>query len=147
MDRGRAGIVGHCWGGRVAWLGACHNPDYRACAIFYGGRIKLQMGPGTPPGIELAGNIKCPVAGFFGNEDNGPSPEDVDDYDAALTAAGVPHVFHRYDGAGHGFQSFTNKRALSPGSQRRCLAQGSRILRRIPPLNEADIDSVSELQG
>lgn len=114
VDRGHIGIVGHCWGGRVAWLGACHNPEYKACAIFYGGRIKLQMGPGTPPAIELAGNIKCPVAGFFGNEDTGPSPQDVDDYDAALTAAGVPHVFHRYDGAGHGFQSFTNKERFHP---------------------------------
>ena len=33
---------------------------------------------------------------------------DVDDYAAALTAAGVPHEFHRYDGAGHGFQDYTN---------------------------------------
>jgi carboxymethylenebutenolidase len=114
VDRGRIGIVCHCWGGRVAWLGACHNPEYKACAIFYGGRIKLPMGPGTPPAIELAGHIKCPVAGFFGNEDTGPSPQDVDDYDAALTAAGVRHVFHRYGGAGHGFQSFTSKERYHP---------------------------------
>ncbi len=114
VDGTRIGIVGHCWGGRVAWLGACHNPDYKACAIFYGGRVKLPMGPGTPPAIELAGNIKCPVAGYFGNEDGNPSPEDVDDYDAALTAAGVPHDFHRYDGAGHGFQSFGNEANFRP---------------------------------
>lgn len=37
------------------------------------------------------------MIGFFGNEDTDPSPQDVDDYDAALTKAGVPH--HRYDGA------------------------------------------------
>ncbi len=66
------------------------------------------MGPGTPPAIELAGNINCPVAGFFGNEDENPSPEDVDDYEAALAAAGVAHEFHRYDNAGHAFQSFGN---------------------------------------
>ncbi len=109
VDGNRIGIVGHCWGGRVSWLGACHNPDLKACVVFYGGRIKLPMGPGTPPAIELAGNIKCPVAGFFGNEDANPSPEDVDDYEAALKNAGVPYVFHRYDGAGHAFQSFTSE--------------------------------------
>jgi carboxymethylenebutenolidase len=114
VDRARIGIIGHCWGGRVAWLGACHNPDYQACAIFYGGRIKLAMGPGTPPAIELAGNIACPVAGYFGNEDQNPSPEDVDAYDAALTAAGVSHVFHRYDEAGHAFQSFNNEERYRP---------------------------------
>ena len=114
VDAARIGIIGHCWGGRVAWLGACHNPDYKACAIFYGGRIKLPLGPGTPPAIELAGNIACPVAGYFGNQDQNPSPEDVDDYDAALTAAGVSHVFHRYDEAGHAFQSFNSEERYRP---------------------------------
>ncbi len=114
VDGERIGIVGHCWGGRVSWLGACHNPDLKACAVFYGGRIKLPMGPATPPAIDLAGNIKCPVIGLFGNDDQNPSPEDVDDYDAALTAAGVPHAFHHYDGAGHAFQCFTNEERYRP---------------------------------
>ena len=34
VDAARIGILGHCWGGRVAWLGCCHNPDYKACAVF-----------------------------------------------------------------------------------------------------------------
>jgi carboxymethylenebutenolidase len=44
--------------------------------------------------------------GFFGNEDRNPTPADVDDYSAALSAAGVSHTFHRYDDAGHAFQNF-----------------------------------------
>lgn len=102
----KIGIAGHCWGGRVAWLGACHIPELAACAIFYGGRIKLTMGQGSKPPIELAGDINCPVAGFFGNDDKNPTSEDVDDYSVALTKAKVPHQFHRYDGAGHAFQNF-----------------------------------------
>lgn len=108
VDARRIGIVGHCWGGRVAWLGACTNKRYKACAIFYGGRVKLVMGKGTAPAIDLAPAIRCPVIGFFGNDDTNPTPADVNDYDAALTKAGVEHVFHRYDGAGHAFQSFNN---------------------------------------
>jgi len=81
VDGSRIGIVGHCWGGRVSWLGACQIPEFKACAIFYGGRVKLQMGPDTPPAIELAGQIN----------------------------AGVPHEFHRYDNAGHAFQSFNSE--------------------------------------
>ena len=106
VDAEKIGIAGHCWGGRVAWLGACHIPELAACAVFYGGRIKLALGEGHPPAIELAGNINCPVAGFFGNEDQNPTPEDVDDYAAALDEAGVKYTFHRYDGAGHAFQNF-----------------------------------------
>tara|TARA_Y100001933_G_scaffold58430_1_gene58448 strand:- start:1293 stop:2027 length:735 start_codon:yes stop_codon:yes gene_type:complete len=106
VDPSRIGAVGHCWGGRVAWLAACHLPELAACAIFYGGRIKLAMGPDSVPPIDLAGRIRCPVIGFFGNDDANPSPADVDDYAAALAAAGVEHGFHRYDGAGHAFQNF-----------------------------------------
>jgi len=108
VDANRTAIAGHCWGGRVAWLGGSTNPAYRACAVFYGGRVKLPMGPGTPPAIERAGGFNCPVIGFFGNEDSNPSPEDVNDYEAALKAAGKEVIFHRYAGAGHAFQSFNN---------------------------------------
>lgn len=108
VDETRIGILGHCWGGRVAWLGACHEPRYRACAVFYGGRIKLSFADGAPAPISLAGNITCPVLGIFGNEDQGPSPANVDDYQKALESNGVEHEFHRYDGAGHGFQDFNN---------------------------------------
>jgi len=70
--------------------------------------VKLVMGEGNPPAIDLAPQIKCPVIGFFGNEDTNPTPEDVNDYEAALKKAGVTYTFHRYDGAGHAFQSFNN---------------------------------------
>jgi carboxymethylenebutenolidase len=109
IDADRIGIMGHCWGGRVAWLGACRNPNYKAAAVMYGGRVKLAMGDGAVAPITLAGNITCPVLGIFGNDDKNPAPEDVDDYEAALKAAGVDYSFHRYDGAGHGFQDFCDK--------------------------------------
>jgi carboxymethylenebutenolidase len=105
----KTGIIGHCWGGRVTWVGACHNPDYKAAVMLYGGRIKVGMGEGCPPAIGLAGNIRCKMMGIFGNDDQNPSPADVADLDAALTAVGVEHVFHQYDGSGHGFQDFVNK--------------------------------------
>ncbi len=109
VDAARIGIIGHCWGGRVAWLGACRNPGYRASVVLYGGRIKLGMGEGCPPPIDLAGDMRCRVMGIFGNDDQNPSPADVADLDAALNKAGIEHAFHQYDGAGHGFQDFVNK--------------------------------------
>lgn len=108
VDQNRIGILGHCWGGRVAWLAASNNPNLKACGVFYGGRINVAFADdGTPP-IELAHQIQCPVLGIFGNDDQNPSPELVNDYEAALVNAHVPHEFHRYDGAGHGFQDNTN---------------------------------------
>lgn len=106
VDAANIAMVGHCWGGRVAWLAACHINAFKALAVFYGGNIKKGLGEGAVAPIELAGNISCPVIGFFGNADSNPSPLDVDDYSAALSKANVPHEFHQYDGAGHAFQNF-----------------------------------------
>lgn len=59
-------------------------------------------GAGPHPGMIVCQHI--PI-GHTGNLDKGLSPEDVDAYDAALTKAGVEHMFHRYDGANHAFQN------------------------------------------
>jgi carboxymethylenebutenolidase len=106
VDEQRVGILGHCWGGRMAWLAACHEPNYGACVVFYGGRIKISLADGATPPIEMTDRIRCPVLGIFGNDDDAPTPSDVDDYERTLAEAGVAHEFHRYDGAGHGFQDF-----------------------------------------
>jgi carboxymethylenebutenolidase len=108
VDAERVGIIGHCWGGRVSWLGACHNPKLKALVTLYGGRIKVPLADGATPPIELVGGMGCSVLGIFGNDDGNPSPADVEDFRVALSKAGVPHVFHQYDGAGHGFQDDSN---------------------------------------
>lgn len=106
VNSDKIGIIGHCWGGRVAWLSACHNQSYKAAVVLYAGRVKVALGPNTPAAIELTNNIKAPLLGHFGNDDSNPSPEDVNDYEAALKEAKVEYKFHRYDNAGHGFQDF-----------------------------------------
>jgi carboxymethylenebutenolidase len=49
--------------------------------------------------------VACPILGLFGNDDQFPTPEQVDVLDKALVDASKPHEFHRYDGAGHAFFS------------------------------------------
>jgi carboxymethylenebutenolidase len=108
VDEARIGLLGHCWGGRVAWLGACSLPGLKACGVFYGGRVNVAFADGATPPIDLAHHIRCPVLGVFGNEDQNPSPDLVNAYEDALKRAGVPYAIHRYAGAGHGFQDHTN---------------------------------------
>jgi carboxymethylenebutenolidase len=43
------------------------------------------------------------VLGLFGNDDRAPSPEQVNLHEEALKKHGKTYEFHRYDGAGHGF--------------------------------------------
>jgi carboxymethylenebutenolidase len=101
--KGKIAIIGHCMGGRVCLLGASNLPNMKAAAVFYGGGVFVPWGQGPAP-AEGLGNIRCPVIGFFGNQDTNPSPEDVNKIDAILTEHNVPHIFHRYAEVGHGFQ-------------------------------------------
>ncbi len=116
--RGEAlAIVGHCMGGRASFLGASSIPDFRACAIFYGGNIFKPWGEGNPAPIARAANISCPVIGFFGNDDENPSPEDVARIGAELDRHGILRTFHDYDGAGHAFQNFLGQAFREAQSQ------------------------------
>ena len=48
-------------------------------------------------------DMSCPLLGIFGNDDRAPSPEQVNEHEAALKKLGKNYEFHRYDGAGHAF--------------------------------------------
>ena len=106
-DPKRIGILGHCLGGRTALLGAGGIAKVRALAMYYGGRTMASWGDGLPSPFDMIGNIRGPVAGFFGNLDTGPSPEDVNKIEAEMKRHGIPATFHRYVGAGHAFQDHT----------------------------------------
>jgi carboxymethylenebutenolidase len=109
VDGDRIGILGHCMGGRNSFLGAGCDEHYKAACVWYsGGMFNAQGDDGGPSPFERLGNIACPVMGFFGKEDTNPSPDDVAQFDAALTAAGVPHELRLYDDTGHGFMDQFN---------------------------------------
>ncbi len=98
----KIGVVGYCVGGRITYLAATSCRGIDAASVYYGGRILIPFGDGSAP-IDLTANIKCPVMGNFGGQDENPSPADVATIDQALTAAGVSHDFKSYPDAGHGF--------------------------------------------
>ncbi|MGH7090255.1 MAG: dienelactone hydrolase family protein, partial [Stellaceae bacterium] len=102
------GIMGHCMGGRMAYLGAASNPAFKAAVVLYGGGILRAEGQGRPTPLALTSNIKCAVAGFFGKDDTNPSPMQVAQISAELKKHNIRHEFRMYDGTCHAFQNFTN---------------------------------------
>src|SRR5947209_11714 len=104
---GKIGVIGHCSGGRHAFLAAT-AVDVDAAVVCYGGLIVGETPPQLPsmvPLVDRSPQVRCPVLGLFGNDDQFPTPAQVDVLDSALTEAGKAHEFHRYDGAGHAFFS------------------------------------------
>lgn len=104
---GRVGIVGTCSGGRHALLVASLVRGFDAVIDQWGGGVVMAPHDATPARpvapIEYTGQLAAPLLGLFGNDDQSPSPEQVDIHEEALKAAAKDYEFHRYDGAGHGF--------------------------------------------
>jgi carboxymethylenebutenolidase len=107
-SNGKVGVIGYCSGGRQSVLAAC-NLDLNAAVDCYGAFVT-----GTPPDgfplkvtnlVDQLPNLRAPLLGLFGKDDQFPSPEQVAELDEILTANDKPHEFHSYDDAGHAFFS------------------------------------------
>ncbi len=91
---GRVGAMGWCFGGGVALSFGLDGENHDATAIFYG---RLVDDP------EVVAQLDHEVYGTFAALDNGPSPESVAAFEAALRAAGIENDLHIYDDVDHGF--------------------------------------------
>lgn len=104
-DTARLGITGFCWGGRIVWLYAAHNPQLKAGVAWYG-RLVGQASALTPKQpTDLAGNLKAPVLGLYGGADAGIPLDTVWDMQDKLKAAGGKSMIHVYDDAPHAFHA------------------------------------------
>jgi carboxymethylenebutenolidase len=83
------GIIGYCWGGAIAWLGATKTHKFKAAVSWYGGGIAAQK--------TLHPN--CPVQLHFGEADAGIPMSDVE----AIRQAQPGMEIFTYPGAQHGF--------------------------------------------
>ena len=67
----RLGITGFCWGGRIVWLYAAHDPALKAGVAWYG-RLQGDVSAIKPKrAIDLVGSLKAPVLGLYGGQDGG----------------------------------------------------------------------------
>ena len=101
----RLGITGFCWGGRIVWLYAAHNPGLKAGVAWYGRLTgdKDELHPRQP--LDLAPSIKAPVLGLYGAEDQGIPVEIVEMMQDDLKAAKSPSEIVIYPDAPHGFHA------------------------------------------
>jgi carboxymethylenebutenolidase len=106
-SNGKVGIIGTCSGGRHSVLVASRSPGFDAVADLWGGGVVAaadQLTDKRPVApIDLTADLNAPLLGLFGNDDQSPAPEQVNQHEAALKQHGKAYEFHRYDGAGHGF--------------------------------------------
>jgi carboxymethylenebutenolidase len=105
----RLGITGFCWGGRIAWLYAAHNPQVKAGVAWYGRIVSPvnEINPQHP--IDIAGQLHGPVLGLYGGLDQGIPLDTVEKMEKALADAKNPaskaSSIHVYDNAPHAFHA------------------------------------------
>jgi len=106
-DTSRLGVTGFCWGGRITWLYAAHNPAVKAGVAWYG-RLVGNSTPLTPKHpVDVADKLAGPVLGLYGGADGGIPLDTVDKMKAALASGSpaakksefvvypdTPHAFH-----------------------------------------------------
>jgi carboxymethylenebutenolidase len=104
-DMARLAITGFCWGGRIAWLYAAHNPRLTAGVAWYG-RLDGEVNDRTPKyPLDLAAQVKAPVLGLYGGQDQGIPQDDVESMRTALKKAGSKSQIHVYPDAPHAFHA------------------------------------------
>lgn len=110
-DRDRIGVTGYCWGGRWTWLYAAHA-EIAAAVAWYG--ILDGVASGAYPDrtlfpkhpIDVAKDVKGPVLGFHGGQDDAIPLDTVHRMQTELAArpAGAPDAeIVVYPEAGHAF--------------------------------------------
>ena len=104
-DTSRLGIIGFCRGGRTVWEYAAHSSTLKAGAAFYGSLVDPPnpVWPKSP--TQLAGEMKAPVIGLYGEADTGIPVATVEAFEAALAENKKTAEFKIYPGAPHGFHA------------------------------------------
>jgi carboxymethylenebutenolidase len=104
---GKVGVFGTCSGGRHAVLAASRVRGFDAAVDCWGGRVvmaKEELTARQPVApIDYVRDLSCPLLGLFGEEDKGPTPDQVALHEQELKKHGKTYEFHMYPNAGHGF--------------------------------------------
>jgi carboxymethylenebutenolidase len=101
----KLGITGFCWGGRITWLYAAHNPAVEAGVAWYGRLVgeKTALTPAHP--VDIAPDLKAAVLGLYGAKDGGIPLESVEKMKNGLADGTSKSGFRIYENSGHAFHA------------------------------------------
>ena len=101
----RVGLVGYCWGGRVAWVYANHNPKLKAAVAYYGLLDGMQADIRPQDPVDFASNVKVPVLGLYAGLDEFIKPAAIDRMTAGLRTSGSGSEIVVFPNVNHGFNA------------------------------------------
>lgn len=98
-------VTGFCWGGRIVWLYAAHNPKLKAGVAWYGRLVGAAdpLHPKHP--TDIAANLKAPVLGLYGGADSGIPVDSIEKMREALKGSKQSTEIVVYPDTPHGFNA------------------------------------------
>lgn len=104
-DVDKLAITGWCWGGRITWMYAAHNPGVKAGVAWYGRLVGAPSAISPKHPVDIAPGLKVPVLGLYGAKDSGIPLASIEQMKAALAQGNSKSAFVVYPDAGHGFHA------------------------------------------
>lgn len=104
-DMRNMAITGFCWGGRIVWLYAAHNPQLKAGVAWYGRLVGEKTMKQSKHPVDIAVDLNAPVLGLYGAKDEGIPLESIETMRQALNAANATAEIIVYPEAGHAFNA------------------------------------------
>ena len=120
---GRVGVLGFCMGGMDALMAGCADLGFAASVPFYGllshAHGILHDPAGLDPAVKreplaMAGDLRCPMLAFFGDQDTFIPLDDVRKLERAVARSGAGAEIVIVPGAGHAFMNDTRPDAYRP---------------------------------
>ncbi|MEH2435220.1 MAG: dienelactone hydrolase family protein [Nostoc sp.] len=96
-------ITGFCWGGRITWLYAAHNPQVKAGVAWYGRLVgdATKLTPKHP--VDIASTLKVPILGLYGGKDTGIPLNTIEQMRDRLKSSSSKSEIIVYPDASHAF--------------------------------------------
>ncbi len=130
----KVAVTGYCWGGRITWMYAAHQPKVKAGVAWYG---KLATGHGPlikQNPVDIAAKLHAPILGLYGGQDASIPMDTVQQMREALSKGNInaqaSHI-HVYQDAGHAFYADYRPsyiKSVADDAWKRCLAWMSKNL-------------------
>ena len=127
-DASKLAITGFCWGGRITWLYAAHNPAVKAGVAWYGRLVGATSALNPVHPVDLAARLQGPVLGLYGGQDADIPQVSIDQMKTSLATGSVAaraSEFMVYPDAPHAFHADyrpSYRKDAAEDGWRRCLA-------------------------
>lgn len=98
-------ITGFCWGGRITWLYAAHNPAVKAGVAWYGRLVGEATANQARHPVDVAATLKTPILGLYGAKDTGIPLDSIEKMKAELAKGSSGSTFVVFENSGHAFHA------------------------------------------